>query len=83
MENIFANLSVSVTELKKNPTALLNAANGEPVAILNHNKPAAYLVPADVYEKMLSLIEDLELAELVKERQKEKDQAIRVELDDL
>lgn len=83
MENILANLSVSVTELKKNPTALLNAANGEPVAILNHNKPAAYLVPAEVYERMLNLIEDLELADLVKERQKEKDQAIRVSLDDL
>lgn len=83
MENILANLSVSVTELKKNPTALLNAANGEPVAILNHNKPAAYLVPADLYEKMLDLIEDLELADLVRERQKQKDQAIRVELDDL
>jgi antitoxin StbD len=83
MENILANLSVSVTELKKNPTALLIAANGEPVAILNHNKPAAYLVPADVYEKMLDLIEDLELADLIKERQKEKDQAVRVSLDDL
>jgi len=83
MENILANLSVSVTELKKNPTALLLAANGEPVAILNHNKPAAYLVPADVYEKMLDLIEDLELADLIKERQKEKDQAIKVSIDDL
>lgn len=83
MENILANLSVSVTELKKNPTALLNAANGEPVAILNHNKPAAYLVPADIYEKMLDLIEDLELRELINERLKEQDKAIPVNLDDL
>jgi len=83
MENILTNLSVSVTELKKNPTALLNAANGEPVAILNHNKPAAYLVPADVYEKMLNLIEDFELRDLINERLKEQDKAIPVSLDDL
>jgi antitoxin StbD len=83
MENIHANLSVSVTELKKNPTALLNAANEEPVAILNHNKPVAYLIPADVYGKMLDLIEDLELRELINERLKEQDKAIPVNLDDL
>lgn len=83
MENIHANLSVSVTELKKNPTASLNAANEETVVILNHNKPVAYLVPADLYGKMLDLIEDLELAGIVRERQKQKDQAIKVSLDDL
>lgn len=83
MEHVHANLSVSVTELKKNPTALLKEANGETIAILNHNKPAAYLVSASVYEKMLDLIEDLELTDLINERLKEQDQAIAVKLDDL
>lgn len=83
MEHIFANLSVSVTELKKNPSALLKEANGETVAILNHNKPAAYLVPANVYEKMLDLIEDFELSDLINERLKEQDKAIPVKLNDL
>ena len=83
MEHVFANLSVSVTELKKNPTALLREANGETVAILNHNKPAAYLVPSNVYEKMLDLIEDFELRDLIDERLKEQSKAIPVNLDDL
>jgi antitoxin StbD len=83
MEHIHANLSVSVTELKKNPTALLREANGETVAILNHNKPAAYLVPAIIYEKMLDLLEDLEMRDLLSERLKEQDKAIPVRLDDL
>ena len=83
MEHIHANLSVSITELKKNPTALLKAAKGETIAILNHNKPTAYLVPADVYEKMLELFEDLEMTDLINQRLKEQDKAISVKLNDL
>lgn len=39
--------SASISELKHNPSQLIEAANGETIAILNHNKPTAYLVPAD------------------------------------
>ncbi len=83
MEQIHANLSVSISELKKNPTATLKQARGKPVAILNHNIPMAYLIPADVYAAMLDILEDYELAEIVKERRKEKSKAISVTLDDL
>ncbi|MBS0287519.1 MAG: type II toxin-antitoxin system Phd/YefM family antitoxin [Proteobacteria bacterium] len=83
MEQIHANLSVSISELKKNPTATIKQAKGKPVAILIHNTPMAYLVPADVYSAMLDILEDYELTEIVKERRKEKDQAISVTLDDL
>ena len=83
MEQIHANLSVSISELKKNPTATLKQANGKAVAILNHNVPMAYLIPAKAYAAMLDILEDYELAEIVKERRKEKTQAISVLLDDL
>ncbi|BBJ32379.1 hypothetical protein RAS_14880 [Rickettsia asiatica] len=43
MEHIYANLTVSISEFKKSPTALLDKASGEPIALLNHNKPTAYL----------------------------------------
>ena len=45
MESILANASISITELKRNPGAVIEAAAGEPVAVLVHNKPSAYLVP--------------------------------------
>ena len=38
-----ATRSVSITELKRSPSAVLEQAGAEPVAILNHNRPAAYL----------------------------------------
>ncbi len=75
--------SASLSELKKNPTAMLNEAEGAPIAILNHNIPAAYLVPAETYEWLMGQLEDIELARIVKERMTEKEEAIQVSLEGL
>lgn len=83
MRQVFADFSVSISELKKNPSALLSQASGSAIAVLNHNKPAAYLIPAETYEAMMDMIEDYELAKLVEERLGDKDQAVSVSLDDL
>lgn len=71
MELLYTNASVSISELKKNPSAVIEAADGFPVAVLNHNKPAAYLVPAAAFEAMMERLDDMELARLVKERENE------------
>jgi antitoxin StbD len=83
MESVLANCSASISELKKNPTALIDKAEGEPIAILNHNRPTAYLIPAETYEALIEKIEDYQLGLIVRERQAEKIQAIEVTLDDL
>jgi len=83
MNKIYSNYSVSISELKKNPSAVLKDAGGESVAILNHNKPTAYLIPADLYGILMEMADDYNLAEIVKERQKEKDKAITVSIDEL
>ncbi len=41
MESVLAGCSASISELKKNPSALIKQAEGEPIAILNHKKPTA------------------------------------------
>ena len=53
MEQVLASRSVSITELKRSPSAVLEKAGSEPVAVLNHNRPAAYLLSPHVYEAML------------------------------
>lgn len=83
MDSIHAKKSASITELKKNPSALIGKSGGDPVIILNHNKPAAYLVPAKTYELIMEKIEDYELARIIKEREPEKELAVKVELDEL
>jgi len=81
MEAILAGASISITELKRNPSAVIEAADGESVAVLVHNKPSAYLVPAETYRRLLDRLEDLELAEQVRQRQHER--RVKVTLDDL
>ena len=78
---ILADNSTSISELKKNPMAVVEQGDGFPVAVLNRNQPAFYCVPADAYEIMMDKLEDVELAALVRERQ---DQAeIEVNIHDL
>jgi antitoxin StbD len=81
MDTILSEASVSITELKRNPSAVIEAADNEAVAVLVHNKPSAYLVPADTYERMVERLEDLELAELVRARARER--RVKVTLDEL
>lgn len=81
MEFLYTNASVSISELKKNPSAVIDQADGFPVAVLNHNKPAAYLVPAAAFEAMMEKLDDVELAKLVLAREQEP--TIRVAADDL
>lgn len=83
MEHVYSNLSASISEFKKNPSALLAQADGETIALLNHNKAAAYLVPAETYEAMLEAIENIELLELATTRLKESSKSIRIKLEDL
>lgn len=68
MDTIYSNKTVSVTELKRNFAEIIQQADDGPVAILNHNRPEAYLLPAAHYERLLAYLEDLEDAKVVQER---------------
>lgn len=81
MDRIYARASVSISDLKKNPSRIINEAEGAPVAILNHNKPSAYIIPAKAFEALMERFEDYNLAQLVKEREKEP--TVKVSLNDL
>jgi antitoxin StbD len=78
---ILADIGVSISELKKNPTAVIEAAEGFPVAVLNRNVPAAYLVPAKAWEELMDRLEDIGLAEIVRARAGQEE--IEVSIDDL
>jgi antitoxin StbD len=57
---ILAEMTASVSELKKNPMGTVAAGEGSPVAILNRNEPVFYCVPAKAFEAMMERLEDLE-----------------------
>lgn len=78
---ILADVTASVSELKRNPMGTVAAGEGAPVAILNRNAPVFYCVPASAYEAMMNRIEDMELNAIADARQ---GQAVtRVGLDEL
>ena len=51
------------------------------MAILNHNKPSAYIIPADAFEALMEKLEDYELSQVVKEREHEP--SVKISLDEL
>lgn len=78
---VLADAVASISELKKNPMAVVEEANGFPVAVLNRNQPAFYCVPAAAYEALMDKLEDAELAAVVRERAG--GETIKVSVDDL
>lgn len=68
MDAVLAETSIGITELKKNPSAVIRDAGANTVVILHHNKPSAYLVPARSYEALMDVIDDLQLLPVVQER---------------
>ena len=81
LDPLLAGSSISISDLKKNPSAVIEAAEGFPVAVLNRNTPSAYLIPARAWEELVDRLEDLELAALVRARSGE--QPVEVGLDEL
>ena len=73
MTRILANYTTSISELKKSPSSIIENANGQSIAILNHNRPSAYLVPSEVYEKMMDMLDEYYLIQEVRERLDYKD----------
>lgn len=78
---ILADISAGISELKKNPMAVVEQGDGAPVAILNRNQPVFYTVPAKAYEMLMDKLEDIELAGIVRNRQDMEE--IEVSLDEL
>jgi len=80
-QTIYARNTVSMTDLRRNPSEVIEVANLAPVAVLNHNKPAAYLISAAAYEDIMEQLEDAALTKIVKARQGGK--SVKVNIEDL
>jgi antitoxin StbD len=80
---ILADLTVSMSEFKKNPAAILRQAGKRPVAVLNHNKAAFYLVEPSLFEAMLEELVDQDLRDKVMARLDERARAIEVDVDEI
>lgn len=83
MDAIYADYSISMTEFKKNPSQVLRTAGEKPVAVLNHNRPAFYMVTPKLFEALVEELSDRSLVELVRQRMAHKETAIEVDIDQI
>lgn len=83
MQTLLTDITVSMSEFKKNPASVLREANSRPVAVLNHNKAAFYMVEPQLFQAMVEELADHDLYRTVLSRLAEKAQAVEVDIDEI
>lgn len=80
-QKLEADVGVSITDLKRNPAAVVKAADDQAIAILSHNKVVAYVIAPRVWEYAQDLHDDTKLNELIDASNNEP--VLEVSIDDL
>jgi antitoxin StbD len=78
---ILADVGVSISDLKRNPAAVIEAARSQQVAILNRNKPVAYLVSPEVWDHIVDVFDDRRLVRDAQEALEEEGEDVVIDLD--
>ncbi|OWQ86268.1 antitoxin [Roseateles aquatilis] len=76
-------LTVSLSEFKRQTNAVLEAANHRPIAVLRGGKPAFYVMDPLLFEAIMDDLADQDVYKKTIERLAEKSTLIEVDLDDL
>lgn len=83
MEKIKTGLATSISEFKKNPNSEVAKAGNKPFAVLTNNRPSFYVLPPELYERILEMIADLDMEPVLKKRLAQKHKGVPISLDDL
>ncbi len=62
VQKLLAEETVSVSEFRKHPSDYFT---DHPVAVISRNKPAGYVIGAELFESMMALIEQIQEARQV------------------
>lgn len=82
-KRIHSLLTVSISEFKQSPAKVLEEVRDQPVAVLDHNRPAFYAVSPKLMAQMAELYDECQLSTLAGSRLKSVDRSIKVNTDDL
>jgi antitoxin StbD len=83
MDAIYADYTVSMSDFKRNPAQVLRTAGEKPVAVLNHNRPAFYMITPKLFEAFVEEMADREMLSLVRKRLALKNTAVEVDIDQI
>ena len=68
MQSLLTDLTISMSDFKKNPAKVLRDAKTQPVAVLSHNKAAFYMVDPLLFEALIDEVEDAQLLPMLRAR---------------
>ena len=83
MDTLLAELTVTMAEFTADPAAILRRANGRPVAVVDGDNPAFYMLEPGLLEVLLDELADRDLHQTVLSRLADKSRLVEVSLDDL
>jgi len=82
-QKVYADQSVSVSDLKANPNSVFTEASKGAVAVLSHNKPKAYILSEKQYVGMVDAMEKLLKGEAVQKNDVAKFRPTRARLEEI
>jgi antitoxin StbD len=58
MDSILSNHSIGISDLREAPARMFEQAGDEAVVVLNHNRPAGYIVSTQLMARILDQLAD-------------------------
>jgi antitoxin StbD len=81
MHKIFSDFVATLSEFKEHPVKLMDEADGNPVAVFDHNEPLFYCISPKMLASFITALDDAELVKIINARQGE--DSVEVSLNDL
>jgi antitoxin StbD len=79
---IMADVTVSISDLKKNPAAVIEEARKRQVAITSRNRAVAYVVSPEVWDHVLDVFDERKLIREAEAALEEEGDDVLIDLDD-
>ena len=83
MDTLLSFRSIGISDLREAPARAFEQAGDEAVVVLNHNRPAGYIVSQALMARILDQLADRAVVNKARERLASLDKARKITLDEL
>lgn len=83
MDTLLSFRSIGISDLREAPARAFEQAGDEAVVVLNHNRPAGYIVSQALMARILDQLADRSVADKARERLASLGKARKITLDEL
>lgn len=83
MDAILSTHSIGISDLRESPARVFEQAADDVVVVLNHNKPAGYILSNQLMARILDQLADRVVADKARDRLKTLSSARKITLDEL